>query len=50
MHSRPRYELDSLRESLLEGELDRASFLRKTLGLGLSLSAAGALFAAWGQA
>src|SRR3954464_11869491 len=44
------YELDSLRESLLEGELDRASFLRKALGLGLSISAAGALFAAWGQA
>ena len=44
------HELDSLRESLLEGEIDRASFLRKALGLGLSLSAAGALFAAWGQA
>ena len=46
----PMYELDSLRESLLEGELDRASFLRKALGLGLSISAAGALFAAWGRA
>ena len=42
-------ELDSLRESLVAGEIDRATFLRKALGLGLSLSAAGALVAAWGR-
>ena len=35
------HELDSLRESLLEGELDRGTFLRKALALGISLPAAG---------
>jgi peptide/nickel transport system substrate-binding protein len=43
-------ELTSLRESLLEGEIDRGTFLRRALALGFSLSAAGALFAAWGRA
>jgi peptide/nickel transport system substrate-binding protein len=43
------HELDSLREALLEGELDRRAFLRRALALGLSLPAAGALFAAWGR-
>ena len=44
------HELNSLRESLLEGEIDRGTFLRKALALGFSLPAAGALFAAWGRA
>jgi peptide/nickel transport system substrate-binding protein len=44
------HELDSLRESLLEGEIDRGTFLRRALALGLSLPAAGALVAAWGRA
>jgi len=43
-------ELDSLREALLEGELDRRTFLRRALALGISLPAAGALFSAWGRA
>src|SRR6478609_9127884 len=42
-------ELDSLREALLEGEIDRRTFLRRAAALGISLSAAGALVAAWGR-
>ena len=44
------HELNTLRESHLEGEIDRGTFLRRALALGFSLSAAGALFAAWGRA
>src|SRR4051812_45352853 len=44
------HELNSLRESLLDGEIDRGTFLRRALALGISLPAAGALFAAWGRA
>ena len=43
------HELDSLRESLLEGGLGRRAFMQKALALGISLAAAGALFAAWGR-
>jgi peptide/nickel transport system substrate-binding protein len=44
------HELDRLRESLLEGEIDRRTFVRRALALGMSLSAAGTLAAAWGRA
>jgi peptide/nickel transport system substrate-binding protein len=43
------HELEHLRESLLEGEIDRGTFLRRAVALGISLSAAGALVAAWGR-
>ena len=42
-------ELNSLRDSLLEGGLGRREFLRKALALGISLPAAGALLSAWGR-
>ena len=42
-------ELDSLRESLLEGRLGRRAFMQKALALGISLPAAGALLSAWGR-
>jgi hypothetical protein len=42
-------ELDSLRESLVAGEIDRATFLRRARGRGLTRSAAGARSAAWGR-
>ena len=42
-------DLNTLRDSLLEGRLGRRAFLAKALGLGLSLPAAGALLSAWGR-
>ena len=42
-------DLNTLRDSLLEGRLGRREFLAKALGLGLSLPAAGALLSAWGR-
>ena len=42
-------ELDSLRESLLEGRLGRRAFMQRALALGISLPAAGALLSAWGR-
>jgi len=43
-------ELDTLRAALVEGDIDRRTFLRRALALGISLPAAGALFSAWGRA
>ena len=43
-------QLENLRVALLESELDRRTFIRKALALGLSLPAAGALLSAWGHA
>lgn len=42
-------ELDSLRESLLEGRLDRHTFVQKAIALGISLPAASVLLSAWGR-
>ena len=43
-------QLDNLRDALLDGQVDRRTFVRKALALGLSLPAAGALLSAWGRA
>ena len=40
-------QLDNLRDALLDGQVDRRTFVRKALALGLSLPAAGALLSAW---
>ena len=42
--------LDDLREALLDGQLDRRTFVRRALALGISLPAAAALLSAWGRA
>jgi len=42
-------DLNTLRESLLEGRLGRREFLRKALALGISLPAASVLLASWGR-
>ena len=42
-------ELDSLRAGLLEGRLDRGTFLKKAVALGISLPAASVLLASWGR-
>jgi peptide/nickel transport system substrate-binding protein len=42
-------DLNSLRESLLEGRLGRREFLQKALALGVSLPAASVLLSAWGR-
>jgi peptide/nickel transport system substrate-binding protein len=45
----PMKELDSLREELLEGRVDRRTFVQKALALGISLPAASVLLSAWGR-
>src|ERR1700730_9987686 len=42
-------DLDSLRDGLVEGRLDRRLFVQKALALGISLPAAGVLLSAWGR-
>ena len=42
-------ELDGLRDSLLEGRVDRRTFLQRAAALGISLPAAAALVSAWGR-
>ena len=42
-------DLNSLRESLLEGRLGRREFLQKALALGISLPAASVLLSSWGR-
>ena len=42
-------DLNTLRDSLLEGRLDRRTFVRKAVGLGISLPAASVLLSAWGR-
>jgi peptide/nickel transport system substrate-binding protein len=42
-------DLNSLRESLLEGRLARREFLQRALALGISLPAATVLLSAWGR-